>query len=1195
MGVFLLFGIIFSYFLQCGTVDPNLVTESKIPKKIEVIPKPKGDCRRYEKDPDDQEFRIAWLAPEKEYHNFSARTSVGAMKLALAYIRQHHHLGNVRAKWYDSNCDSKQAMESFVNAVEEYDPDVVIGPPCSAGLLGVAQLGSIWNLPVFSWVSDLLDFKDRDKYTTLVRLSGPLHYFSEIVRQTSLYFNWTDFALINDKQAPYEAVAVALRDSSRGQSYNIKSTNYVTEGTTDSEIQSMLLQIKKFARVIIFVVPWHMLRHYLLIAHKLGMANGEWAFLCVHGDLFTLKVIDEKIVSDWGWRRNDTQDEIARTIFESVIHIIMEPVVREDHYENFLEFAKQAAVVNVSAWDIPFNHTELDAYAPYLYDAMLTWADCVNYTMQRGGNPRDGKHIYNIVPKAVTSRGVTGAIVFDEPERNRMLNYRILDMRDDGTFYTLYKFIFIDNKEMKYHYDDLEKFEQKGRWPTKNGVPPANIPVCGYEGEMCVVEDYQNNYNGTIIGASVSASVVLMLAIVVHMMLRRYRRQMTLQSMLWQVRFDEIDFVTALMTGSIRNSFKNLSKRKPSSKTLKRRRINVTGLPNMKSITENGKKGSPEITMKALDSASMFGSVAFVRGNLTSVKRMQIPTLNLTNCVLQQLNQITEIKHQNLCPFVGACLEPNRFLLLWEYCAKGSLQDVIWNQNIKLDQMFMFALSHDVAKGLELLHKSAIHFHGNLRSTNCVVDSRWTCKLTDFGVPTIREMEKVAAQQANKDPPWEKLQWMAPECLREERKEKCVDRQKVDIYALGIILKEVFTRSGPYSEYPFLESNEIVEKIKCHVKGERPFRPMLSLQLRQHTELTSLIEDCWSEDPSSRPNANRVLKQLNKINPQNLNMIDNMIVMLEKYANHLEDLVAERTSELDAEKAKTENLLYRMLPQTVAEELKLGRPIKAEHFDESTLYFSDIVGFTSICSNSTPIEVVNLLNSLYTLFDDIITRYDVYKVETIGDAYMIASGLPKRNGKKHIQEVADCALDILASISTFCIPHQPDQRVRIRVGIHSGPVVAGVVGLAMPRYCLFGDTVNTASRMESTGLPLRIHLSSHSKEALDAYPGYHLICRGEVAVKGKGHMRTYLLCGRDGFKKELPYSEQYDNCENLNFRASVTSLNSMASLISGASSSFTTCPSLEFAHKASQVSTFSEDLDEKYKSKQTSILEVTCL
>ncbi|WAR01727.1 ANPRB-like protein [Mya arenaria] len=985
MGVFFLFGIVFSHFLQCGTVDPNVVTQSEIPKKIEVIPKPKGDCRRYEKDPDDQEFRIAWLAPEKEYHNFSARTSVGVMKQALAFIRQKRRVmgWNVRAKWYDSNCDSNQAMESFVKAVEEYDPDVIIGPPCSAGLLGVAQLGSIWNLPVFSWVSDLLDFKYRDKYTTLVRLSGSLHRFSEIIHQTSIFFNWTDYALINDKQAPYEAVAVALRHFSREKSYNIKSTNYVTDDTTDKEIRSMLLQIKKFARVIIFVVPWHMLRHYLLIAHNLGMANGEWAFLCVHGD------------------------------------IIMETVVDKDFYDTFLENSQNAAVANVSTWDIPFNHTELDAYAPYLYDAMLTWADCVNYTMQRGGNPRDGRHIYNIIPKAVTSRGVTGVIVFDEPERNRMLNYRVLDMREDGTFYNLYRFIF-EKKNMNFQKDDLKMYKEKGRWPTKD--PPANIPACGYEGEMCVVEDYQNNYYGTIIGASVSASVVLMLAVVVHMML----------------------------------SFKNLSKRKPSSKTLKRRRINVTGLPNMKSITENGKKG-----------------------NLTSVKRMQMPTLNLTKCVLQQLNQITEIKHQNICAFVGACLEPNRLLLLWEYCAKGSLQD-----------------------GLELLHKSAIYFHGNLRSTNCVVDSRWTCKLTDFGVPTIREMEKVAAKQTNENPPWEK----------------------------------------------------IVEKIKCPVKEERPFRPMLSLQLRQHTELTSLIESCWSEDPSSRPNANRVLKQLNKINPQNLSMIDNMIVMLEKYANHLEDLVAERTSELDAEKAKTENLLYRMLPQTVAEELKFGRPIKAEHFDESTLYFSDIVGFTSICSTSTPIEVVNLLNSLYTLFDDIITRYDVYKVETIGDAYMLASG------------------------------------------IHSGPVVAGVVGLAMPRYCLFGDTVNTASRMESSGLPMRIHLSSHSKEALDAYPGYHLICRGEIPVKGKGNMRTYFLCGRDGFKKELPYSEQYDNCDNLNFRASVTSMNSMASLISGASSSFTTSPSLEFAHKGSQVSsTFSEDLDEKYKSEQTSIFDVTYL
>ncbi|ESO97829.1 hypothetical protein LOTGIDRAFT_104429, partial [Lottia gigantea] len=503
-------------------------------------------------------------------------------------------------------------------------------------------------------------------------------------------------------------------------------------------------------------------------------------------------------------------------------------------------------------------------------------------------------------------------------------------------------------------------------------------------------------------------------------------------------------------------------------------------------------------------------------------KRLSKNNVSLTKEVLQELNQLMELKHQNVCAFVGACLDPGRIIVIWEYCPKGSLQDIIWNANIKLDQLFKFALCQDVAKGLEYIHKSCVGYHGNLKSCNCVVDSRWTCKLTDFGVPRLRAMEK--ASIPNEEASDKKL-WTAPEVLRSERN---VDFQKVDIYALGIVVKEVFTRSGPYSEFGFLNSAEILDKVRYSTHGSL-FRPFLTREIRQNGELTSLIEDCWSEDPGVRPSASRVLKTLHRVNPsKHKTMIDNMIAMLEKYANHLEELVAERTSELDVEKKKTENLLYRMLPQSVAEDLKLGKPVKAELFDEVSIYFSDIVGFTKICSESTPIEVVNLLNSLYTLFDDIITNYDVYKVETIGDAYMLASGLPKRNGDKHIKEIADCSMDILSSITTFSIPHQPNKKIRIRIGIHTGPVVAGVVGLAMPRYCLFGDTVNTGSRMESTGVPLKIHLSPLSAEKLSAYEsGYYLHCRGEIQVKGKGAMTTYFLEGKQGFDKVFPSDDDF--------------------------------------------------------------------
>ncbi|KAL3842855.1 hypothetical protein ACJMK2_020836 [Sinanodonta woodiana] len=727
----------------------------------------------------------------------------------------------------------------------------------------------------------------------------------------------------------------------------------------------------------------------------------------------------------------------------------------------------------------------------------------------------------------------------------------------------------------------------RGRWPTKDGRPPPDIPICGFNGEKCAAK-HEEEYVGIILGASISASVVFTLAVAVHLLLRRYRRLQFLQSMLWQVKLEEIDFLTSWIMGSIRASFRNLHKRKLSSKVSKRSQhkghynINILGY---------NKKGnqSPDNNRKHLDHGGMFGSVASVRGSLTSVKRLSFRVnVSLTKSMTLDLNQLMEIKHQNVCAFVGAFVEANRVLLFWEYCAKGSLQDIIWNQNIKLEDMFRFALCHDVAKGLEFIHKSSIRYHGNLKSTNCVVDSRWTCKITDFGVPSLRALEKMSAAQNGEEENCDKMLWMAPEVLL---RRKDIDRQKADIFSLGIILKEVFTRSGPYSEYPFLTSYEIVSKVRDNVGGSNSFRPMIPIQLRQHSELTSLMEDCWQDDPTHRPTATRVLKALNRINPsKNLTMIDNMIAMLEKYANHLEDLVAERTSELDAEKKKTENLLYRMLPQSVAEDLKLGKPIKAEHFDEVTIYFSDIVGFTTICASSTPIEVVNLLNSLYTLFDATITRYDVYKVETIGDAYMIASGLPQRNGKKHIREIADCALDILASIATFRVPHQPDKNVKIRIGIHTGPVVTGVVGLAMPRYCLFGDTVNTASRMESNGLPLRIHMSEVSKKQLVQYPGYHLKSRGEITVKGKGKMKTYFLCGKDGFTKELPNWDEKETTEYSNNvqRPSVTSVFSDMSFVSCASSSSPiVSPSLSVS--------VSDIWDQRYKAKQTSILEVTCL
>lgn len=214
-------------------------------------------------------------------------------------------------------------------------------------------------------------------------------------------------------------------------------------------------------------------------------------------------------------------------------------------------------------------------------------------------------------------------------------------------------------------------------------------------------------------------------------------------------------------------------------------------------------------------------------------------------------------------------------------------------------------------------------------------------------------------------------------------------------------------------------------------------------------------------------------------------------------------------TELRQQRQQADRLLVNILPYQIAQRLKLGTRTIAESFNEVSVLFADLVDFTAATSKMTPRQLVKLLNEIFSMFDQLAEFYQLEKIKTIGDAYMVAGGLPTAKAN-HNEAIADFALDIVEAIKEF--PRLDGCPFQLRVGINTGPVVAGVIGQRKFAYDLWGDTVNIASRMEATGEGQKIQVTPELYEILK--DKFVLQKRGYVAVKGRGPMTTYWLLGK---------------------------------------------------------------------------------
>ncbi|EYC10243.1 hypothetical protein Y032_0056g2633 [Ancylostoma ceylanicum] len=534
--------------------------------------------------------------------------------------------------------------------------------------------------------------------------------------------------------------------------------------------------------------------------------------------------------------------------------------------------------------------------------------------------------------------------------------------------------------------------------------------------------------------------------------------------------------------------------------------------------------------------------------------------VNFTRAEMKQLNLLRNITNTNLNTFIGMSFnQSNEMMVIWKYCSRNSLDHIIFEKNQRFGRTFQGSFLKHILNGLQYIHNSQIQFHGSLFLSNCVVDAYWVVRLTDFGVQQIiwdkmehKELESCRSVDIERLPT--KYYQLPPEVLRpliqnKQNKMICCGSQKADIYQLGMVIYQILYHTRPFSDKSDMTSRELVTSI-CHGNKGSPCYPSLPDDSDYSLRLTSIMQQCWSTKLDTRPAlyaiSDAVAREFEKEGKGNI--IDQMLRIIDDYQENLETKICERTKHLEESLVKTENLLFHIMPRKVAEDLRQGIPICSVMHPSVSLMLADVCKFTELCESCIPVHIIDILQDLYSSFDKIVSRFQAFKVENVGDNYMLVSGLDEI--PYHLAEVCKIAIEILEVLITNiniilhttlvlfvklafsldflpytrCVPakmglrykmntifvfvskyemkHRKDMKLQVKIGINCGAVASGILGSSAPRFCLFGDTVNMACRMAALSEPGRIHITEGAANQIrNRYQVFTVEERGLVEVK----------------------------------------------------------------------------------------------
>eukprot|EP01135_Chromosphaera_perkinsii_P011126 Nk52_evm35s2340 gene=Nk52_evmTU35s2340 len=536
----------------------------------------------------------------------------------------------------------------------------------------------------------------------------------------------------------------------------------------------------------------------------------------------------------------------------------------------------------------------------------------------------------------------------------------------------------------------------------------------------------------------------------------------------------------------------------------------MASMASMGSKMSMGSQKSLRSNKKDESEKQVFTVIGKYNGVTVAVKKVNKTEMKITREIQKEFRMVRELQHPNLNPIIGGVVEPPEILIISEYCPKGSLQDVVHNDVLKLDAFFKYALCVDLCKGMKYLHDSDLTSFGRLQSSNCLIDSKWVLRVTDYGLHWFREEADVEQQQH------QGTLYMAPELLNEYVGPW--GSQKGDVYSYGVVIVETFERQIPFHELDE-DVSMIVDQIR--VNG---IRPNIN---REHVpkKVAELIHECWIETPSERPSFDTLEKKWKIINPnKNISIMDNMAKMLENYAKDLENVINRKCEELEEERIKKEAVLFARVPKEAIDYLLEEKEYPTKAYPACTIFVCDVIAFNEVVASVKPDEVTEYLNHVYKTIDHVLAHYSsIITLETINDAYMCCCGIPKQSEKRHAGEVVTMCLHLLSSCYAQIPTRGITSELLLRMGVHTGPVVAGIIGAEIPRYCLFGESVKMSHLVKSVGAAHRVVVSETTRKLLVDLGNYTTEKHKEVVDEKSGKkLQTYLVTGKKKWNKAMP-------------------------------------------------------------------------